>query len=703
MPRRPIVLRTAGQDGDVSAPVYKEAKPASPPEKKLIPPQLTSTLATVARPSTAPASDLLSPQAEAPPKAKAAEPPVRTQTAPPVETSNEAKTAQPPSKPQALPPAAATAPTEKADSPAPAPPPVERQTPPATQTRRLSAAPAAPSAESQEEIRKLREELEAYRKSVQQWTEAEAEWSQQRRFFQIMTDHAADLMVLTDHQGHRLWTNPAYTHVLGYPDEQITGTYALSEIHPDDQTRVTDILNQTLTQGTAQQFEYRHQKKDGGWIFLQTNVIPIVNVDGQVESAVIVASDITEKKQLSEALAVASTEATAAGMVEAMARDFDQILTNVVGNLTIAKNLNGPHNAIAVRLNEIERALQRARDLIEQMFSITPQSAPKVRIALEPAVQEAAASVLRGTMVRAEYLFPRNLPDLEVDQEAFAHAIRNLVTNSFQAMDKGVIRFSAEAIPQEHFSYRPDLPLKAGNYVCLHIQDQGHGISDKALPRIFEPYFTTRNGSQGLGLTTALSSIQRMGGTILIDSTPGVGTTASVYLPSADGPSTAAHTLAPGAAAVMPTPSATPAASTSRSPTVALPKPGHKKRILLMDDEQMILDIVSRMLGHLGYDVTTCRDGSQAIAAYAKAKSHSEAFDVVMMDLVIPNGVGGQDAVHTIKKIDPHARVVASSGHLDHPVMTDCHKFGFNAVLEKPYKLEKLQQVIEAVINAPSN
>jgi CheY-like chemotaxis protein len=274
-------------------------------------------------------------------------------------------------------------------------------------------------------------------------------------------------------------------------------------------------------------------------------------------------------------------------------------------------------------------------------------------------------------------------------------------------MDKGVVRFSAEDIPQERFSNRPDLPLKAGDYVCLHVQDQGHGITEKALPRIFEPYFTTRSGSQGLGLTTALSSIQRMGGTILVDSTPGVGTTVSVYLPTATGPATAAATgaPAPGAAAVQ-TPSSgsrTATGALSRPATVALPKPGHKKRILLMDDEQMILDIVSRMLGHLGYEVTTCRDGSQAIAEYSKAKAHSESFDVVVMDLVIPNGVGGQDAVHTIKKMDPHARVVASSGHLDHPVMMDCQKFGFNAVLEKPYKLEKLQQVIEAVISGPSN
>jgi nitrogen-specific signal transduction histidine kinase/ActR/RegA family two-component response regulator len=416
------------------------------------------------------------------------------------------------------------------------------------------------------------------------------------------------------------------------------------------------------------------------------------------------AVDVTENKKLSEALSLASTEASAAGLVEGMARDFDQILTNVVGNLTIAKNLNGPHNAIAVRLNEMERSLQRARDLIEQMFSIAPEKGqPKVRVALEPALQEAVSDVLRGTMIRAEYLFPRNLPDVEVDQEAFSHVIRNIVTNSLQAMDKGVVRFSAENIPHSQFSYRPDLPLKVGDYICLHIQDQGHGISEKALPRVFEPYFTTRSGSQGLGLTTALSSVQRMGGTILIDSTPGVGTTVSLYLPAATGAAAAPSStgVLPTIEATAPTPSAI-GALPKPGQTGALPTVARKTRILLMDDEQMILDIVSRMLGHLGYEVTTCRDGSQAIAAFAKAKSHSEPFDIMLMDLVIPNGVGGQDAVHTIKKIDPGAKVVASSGHLQHPVMLDHAKFGFNAVLEKPYKLEKLQQVIDAVLNAPA-
>ncbi len=552
------------------------------------------------------------------------------------------------------------------------------------------------------ETQALREEVAKLRDTLQRWTQAEAEWSQQRRLFQLMTDNVSDLIVLLDHQGHRTWNNAAYSHVMGYELAELAGTHALTEVHPDDRAKATETLTKTLQQGTTEQVEYRVQKKDGAWVQLQTETIPVLDGSGRVEAALLLANDTTEKSKLSEALALATTTATAAGLAEGMARDFDQILTNVVGNLTIARNLNGPHNAIAVRLNEMERSLQRARDLIEQMFSVTPEQAqPRVRVHLDQTVQEAASEVLRGTMVRGEYLFPRNLSEIDVDLEAFTHAIRNIVTNSIEAMDKGVVRFTAENIPHSQFSYRHDLPLKIGDYVCLHIQDQGHGISEKSMPRVFEPYFTTRSGSQGLGLTTALASVQRMGGTITVISTPGVGTTISVYLPAATGD-------APVATMPLPKAASTPAAQrvTAGLPkltgTSALPMPGHKRRILLMDDEQMILDIVSRMLGHLGYEVTTCTDGSQAIAAFAKAKSQGEPFDVVMMDLVIPNGVGGQDAVHTIKKIDPGAKVLASSGHLEHPVMLDHKKFGFNAVLEKPYKLEKLQQVIEAVASDPA-
>ena len=535
-----------------------------------------------------------------------------------------------------------------------------------------------------DEVKKLREEIAGYNATLEEWARAEGAWTQQRRLFKIMTENVSDLIVLMDAKGNRLWNNPAYSHALGYKTEDLAGTYALSEVHPDDRSRAVEAFEQAQTTKIAVQSAYRVQKKEGGWLHLQTEIVPVLSTDNKVGSLILMAHDVTELKRLEEALGLASSQSTAKGMVEAMARDFDQILTNAFGNLAIARNLNGSHNAVAVRLSEIERSLQRARDLLEQMFSLSGDSQqPKERLALEPLVREAVTSVLRATLVRAEYNFASNLPELELDRESFLHAVRNLITNSLQATEKGVIRISAEYISQEQFAQRTELPLKPGSYICLRIQDQGHGMTEKTLLHAFEPYFTTRQGSQGLGLTSALSAVQRAGGTILLDSTPLVGTTTYVYLPAP---------LAPAKASSRP----------GNTGTSALPTVDVKRRILLMDDEQMILDIVSRMLTHLGYEVSTCTNGAQAIALFAKAKTQGQPFDVVLMDLVIPNGVGGQDAVHTIRKIDPHAKVIASSGHLEHPVMIDHKKFGFVAVLEKPYKLERLQQVIDAVIESPA-
>jgi two-component system cell cycle sensor histidine kinase/response regulator CckA len=553
---------------------------------------------------------------------------------------------------------------------------------PATERKATQNLPAAPAKIAQfvdtaEEIKRLREEIVECRQSLEQWTRAETAWSNQRRLFKVMTENVTDLIVLMDGHGNRVWNNPAYSHALGYKLEELAGSYAFSEVHPEDRPIAVEAFEQAVAKKANQQAEYRIERKGGGVLDLQTEIVPIFGAEGRIESLVLMAHDITEIKRLTAAGENASGPDTTTGVLVEMARDFNQILTTVFGNLAIARNLNGPHNAVALRLTEMERSLQAARDLIEQMFSLAPNSdRPRTLMPLEPLVHEAVNSVLRGTMVRAEYTFARNLPELELDGEGIGHAIRNLITNSFQAMDKGVIRVTAEFIAQEHLSQRPEIPLKPGNYVCLRIQDQGCGMSDKVLQQAAEPYFTTHPGAQGLGLTTALSAVQRMGGTILLDSTEKVGTTAYVYLPVSHAP------------------------KKNHAVTGALPKPMEKRRILLMDDEQMILDIVSRMLVHLGYEVAICTDGAQAIASFAKAKTNNQSFDVVLMDLVIPNGVGGQDAVHTIRKIDPNAKVIASSGHLEHPVMMDFKKFGFVAALEKPYKLERLQQVIDGVIEA---
>jgi two-component system, cell cycle sensor histidine kinase and response regulator CckA len=524
------------------------------------------------------------------------------------------------------------------------------------------------------QLEELQAQLQEARHSLIQWARAETAWNGQRRLFKAVTEHVSNALAVADGKGKRIWNNTAYARLLRQAAEHEANAPLFGDVHPDDATRSAGALDEALQAGQAREIEFRARRPDGGWAVLQARLIPITDPNGRVESVVLVARDLSEKKQMSEALALANRQSSTVDVTESMARDLDQVLTSALGNLTIAKNLNGSQNAVSVRLNEMERALQRARALLEQLGTLSGHSErPATRVAIEPLVQDAVNGVLRGTLVRAEYLFPRRLPQPELDAESLILALRNIATNAMQSMDRGVVRVTAEVLPADAVARQAPLMLKAGSYIHLTIQDQGHGMNERTLSRAFEPSFTTRPGAKGLGLATALSAVQRIGGTITAHSTQGVGTIVHVFIPA---PADAAN------------PSAPAGASAAEQP----------RRILLMDDEQMILDIVSRMLTHLGYTVTTTKDGAEAIAAFTKAKTRGQPFDVVMMDLVIPNGVGGQEAAPTIKQIDPLAKIIASSGHLDHPVMTDHRKYGFTAVLEKPYKLERLQQVIDGVI-----
>jgi two-component system cell cycle sensor histidine kinase/response regulator CckA len=535
-------------------------------------------------------------------------------------------------------------------------------------------APDAVPAPLPTQLEELQSQLQEARHSLIQWARAETAWNGQRRLFKAVTENVSNALAVADSQGKRIWNNSAYTRLLRQAAEHESNAPVFGDVHPDDAIRTAGALDEALHAGQVRELEFRARRPDGGWAALQARLIPIADPSGRVESVVLVARDLSEKKQLNEALTLANRQSSSVNVTESMVRDLDQVLTSALGNLTIAKNLNGSQNVVAVRLNEMDRALQRARTLLEQLGTVSGSTErPVTRVALEPLVQEAVNGVLRGTLVRAEYLFPRRLPQPELDAEALTLALRNIATNAMQSMDRGVVRVTAEVLPADAVARQAPLMLKAGSYVHLTIQDQGHGMNERTLSRAFEPSFTTRPGAKGIGLATALSAVQRIGGTITAHSTPGVGTTIHVFIPA-------------------------PAEAASPASPAGAPSPEQRRRILLMDDEQMILDIVSRMLTHLGYAVTMCKDGASAIAAFTKAKTAGQPFDVVMMDLVIPNGVGGQEAAPTIKQIDPHAKIIASSGHLDHPVMTDHRKYGFTAVLEKPYKLERLQQVIDGVI-----
>jgi CheY-like chemotaxis protein len=215
--------------------------------------------------------------------------------------------------------------------------------------------------------------------------------------------------------------------------------------------------------------------------------------------------------------------------------------------------------------------------------------------------------------------------------------------------------------------------LNKGRYVKISVADQGHGIPEAHLPKIFDPFFTTKERGRGLGLATSFSIVKRHGGQIHVDSEVGVGTTAHVYLPATKGK-----------------PSVEP-----RAEDRAIQREG---KILLIDDEEIVRVSARRTLERFGYEVEVATDGTHGIQLYEAAMHGGRPFDVVILDLTIPGGMGGKEAIGRLTEIDPGAKVIVSSGYSDDPAMSRHREYGFSGVLIKPYVAEDLAEAIHQVL-----
>jgi CheY-like chemotaxis protein len=219
------------------------------------------------------------------------------------------------------------------------------------------------------------------------------------------------------------------------------------------------------------------------------------------------------------------------------------------------------------------------------------------------------------------------------------------------------------------------LPVTNERCVRISIRDTGVGIPPDILPKIFDPYFTTKEKGTGLGLSTAYSIIRKHDGFITAKSDVGIGTTFTIYLPVS-----------------------------SRYPEIKIPpKPSTlvgRGRVLLMDDQDLIRDLACELLTDLGYEVCAVKDGAEAIEVYREAQETGKHFEVVVMDLTVPGGMGGQEAILKLRQIDPNVRAIASSGYSNDPVMAEYHKYGFVGVLPKPFTLDELIGALNAVTRA---
>jgi PAS domain S-box-containing protein len=389
-----------------------------------------------------------------------------------------------------------------------------------------------------------------------------------------------------------------------------------------------------------------------------------------------VLADITERKRAEEDRLILNRLESTAILVGGIAHDFNNLLTMILLNLELAETLIPPGEELANVLEQAKQAARTSGGLIQQLLIFASGGAPiRKPTRLAELIEASVRLAVGGSRLRCDFSLAEDLWPTEVDPGQTGQVFRNLALNAREAMPEGgTISVRAENVvlgPHEH----PSLP--PGDYVRVSITDRGGGISKDVLPRIFDPYFSTKlRGAQkgmGLGLAICHAVIQSHGGAIAVQSEPGVGTTFHLLLPASRKP------LQPEKASV---------------PAGVL----RHERILVMDDEEVVRKLVRRLLQQMGYEVELVEDGQRAVGAYESAKGQGRPFDAVILDLTVRAGVGGKETIRELLKIDRAVKALVMSGYANDPVVLEPERYGFKGVLTKPFDRQSLWKVLARVL-----
>ncbi len=499
--------------------------------------------------------------------------------------------------------------------------------------------------------------------------QAETAARQSEEKYRSVVDQSAEGIYQVDTETKRIVeSNPAMRRLLGYTQSELSAM-TVYDFVVHDRPDIDAKMEQILRQGDYFIGERQYRKKNGETITVEVSGNRVAYGGKEVFS--VVCRDITARKKMeSELLKMQKLESLGL-LAGGIAHDFNNILTGIIGNITLAKLNAGPETHLFGKLAETERACMRAKDLTQQLLTFAKGGAPiKKTLPLSGLIREAVRFTLRGANVGCRFDIADDLFPVDADEGQITQVINNLVINAQQAMpDGGELRVTAENLGDGPPS---GLPLRPGPYVTVAIRDQGPGIAPDQLEKIFDPYFTTKKTGSGLGLAVVYSIVKKHGGHISASSEPDGGAAFTLLLPRAR------------AAEPPPDP----------KPERIIPGQG---RILVMDDEQTVRLVLGEMLRFLGYDPAFAVDGAEAIDAYKTAMREGRPFNAVIMDLTIPGGMGGLEAIGRLREIDPQVRAIVSSGYASDAVVADFRKHGFSGVLSKPYQMEALSELLSSL------
>ena len=489
--------------------------------------------------------------------------------------------------------------------------------------------------------------------------------------------------VIVDTEGKVFDANPEYVRLTGYTElKEILGRSVIEWTAEQDRGKNTVALKHCLQTGPVKLLELDYAGRDGRSTPVEINATAISTSEGVKFLSLV--RDISDRKRIEDEKAKLEAYLVQAQKMEAIgtlaggiAHDFNNILTAIIGNISLAMSDLQMKQESRERLTEAEKACLQAQRLSQQLLTFSRGGAPiKEVVSVKSLIIESASFAWRGSQVNYEPSLPNNLWVVEADRGQLSQVFHNLMINAIQAMPTGgMIKIRGENLVVVAGS---ELPLSPGRYVKLSFQDQGMGIAKDYLPKIFDPYFTTKQKGSGLGLATSYSIIKNHRGYIAVESIFGKGTTFKVYLPASD-------------------------RKVIQQPREDRELLSGKGKILIMDDEMMVRDVLDQMLVKLGYEVKFAGDGAEAIELFNQSEKSGNPFAAVILDLTVPGGMGGKETMARLLKINPQVRAIVSSGYANDPIMAELQKYGFTAVITKPYGVVELSNILQKVIGKRAN
>jgi len=502
--------------------------------------------------------------------------------------------------------------------------------------------------------------------------QVEEELRESEERFRVIAETATDAIVTVDENMEIVFANYAVTDIFGYRVEEILG-HSLAILMPEDLGERLILAFKKYLKTEKKSISWKNNrfpglKKDGQIIPLEISFNEFVKDDHHFFTGMI--RDATDRQRLEAEMLRSAKLESLGNLAGGLAHDFNNFLSSIMLNVGTARLKAGKGEEIRDLLQAAEQSIHKAKGITQQLLTFTRGGEPvKSSMSLQPIIEESVKFTLHGSKTIPRFDLPDDLWPAEVDPGQINQVINSLAINAVQAMPRGghlTIRGRNVTIKKGD----PRTVLAPGNYVEVAFKDDGVGIPPESLDSIFDPYYTTREEGTGLGLFSVFSIIERHGGWITVKSEVDRGTTFTFYLSAA-----AEEEVAVTSSDIM----------------------KGSGRVLIMDDDDTIRLGMTALLGELGYEVETTADGEEAIERYGEALKSDRPFDAVILDLTVPGGMGGAETIERLKELDPRVKAIVSSGYSTDPIMANYQKYGFKAVLPKPFQPAELSRAMEQV------